>query len=251
MTTAFDLPVPDHVAHGYTIHDLNRAARAACVSNRTATLDFTLRHNTAWSAIAEHLITADQQPTFHDLVCAGSQAIYEDDRAAQRMYGVTTDRSSGQVVLRPRFTAYWGADNAADPPDEEIADGMAVYQILRTLPENQQQAVVALAVLDDYQKAADSLGLTYVAFKARIGRARKAFRVLWFAPDAAPRQRGTDRRVSSREGISDHCPQGHEFTPENTGRQRRGRICRACKRDRDAARRASSRALNPASAAAR
>lgn len=242
----------DHIAHGYTIHDLNRAARAACVSNRTATLDFTLRHNTAWSAIAEHLINAEQRPTFHDLVCAGSQAIYEDDRAAQRMYGVTTDRHSGRVVLRPRFTAYW-ATAPADPPDEVIAERMAVHQILRTLPGNQQEAVAALAVLGDYEKAADSLGLTYKAFVARIGRARKAFRVLWFSPDAAPRQRGTDRRVFSRAGISDRCPQGHPFTPENTARQRgrRGRICRACKRDRDAARRASSRAVNPVPAAAR
>lgn len=36
-----------------------------------------------------------------------------------------------------------------------------------------------------------------------------------------------------------HCPQGHEYTPENTwiDSQRGGRACRACKRDRSRVRR--------------
>ena len=29
-----------------------------------------------------------------------------------------------------------------------------------------------------------------------------------------------------------HCVNGHEFSPENTGRFRGGRVCRACKRER-------------------
>lgn len=30
-----------------------------------------------------------------------------------------------------------------------------------------------------------------------------------------------------------HCPKGHEYTPENTRRHRRGRACRQCDRDRN------------------
>jgi hypothetical protein len=30
-----------------------------------------------------------------------------------------------------------------------------------------------------------------------------------------------------------HCPQGHEYTAENTYRSRKGRVCRACKREAD------------------
>jgi HNH endonuclease len=32
-----------------------------------------------------------------------------------------------------------------------------------------------------------------------------------------------------------HCKRGHEFTPENTGRQRHGRYCRTCNNDRNRA----------------
>ena len=40
---------------------------------------------------------------------------------------------------------------------------------------------------------------------------------------ARPRQRGK---------FVTHCPHGHEYTPENTGRSKTGRYCRACLRDR-------------------
>lgn len=46
---------------------------------------------------------------------------------------------------------------------------------------------------------------------------------------------GTDRNASKT-----HCPQGHEYTPENTcmhGPQRRWRRCRTCARAQDRARR--------------
>lgn len=45
-----------------------------------------------------------------------------------------------------------------------------------------------------------------------------------------------------------HCPQGHEYTPENTYVSRRGqRKCRTCKRARDRARRRAQRPQDPES----
>lgn len=47
------------------------------------------------------------------------------------------------------------------------------------------------------------------------------------------------RRVDSRVT---HCPRGHEYTPENTGRHsvQLGRFCRTCHRERQRARRGGS-----------
>ena len=36
--------------------------------------------------------------------------------------------------------------------------------------------------------------------------------------------------VNARNAQKTHCKRGHEFTPENTGRQPRGRYCRTCSR---------------------
>ncbi|MEV0183833.1 hypothetical protein AB0I54_31795 [Streptomyces sp. NPDC050625] len=36
------------------------------------------------------------------------------------------------------------------------------------------------------------------------------------------------RTVAGRNARKTHCPQGHEYTPENTGTNSKGRYCRAC-----------------------
>ncbi|MFJ2202407.1 hypothetical protein [Streptomyces violaceusniger] len=240
-----DTDAPDHVAHGYTLRDLHALAKSACVADRTLSADMTTRYDLAWSAIAEHLCAADTQPGWNELVRVGWQAIYADVRAVNRMYGVDTTTRSGEVATAPRFVAYWLADRS-DGMDVGLLEGIAVHQILPTLPEHQRQAVVALAVHDDYAAAADALGLKYVTLTARLRFARKAFRDLWFAPDTAPPAHGTDRRVGAYgKAPATHCSAGHQWTPENTrwGKSRgagsaKVRRCRACERNRSAARRA-------------
>lgn len=231
-----DTTAPDHVAHGYTLRDIHALTRSACAADRTLSADMTTRYDTAWSAIAEHLCSAETPPGWNDLVRIGWQAIYADVRAVNRMYGVDSTSRSGEVASAPRFVAYWLADRA-QAVDVGLLERIAVHQILATLPEHQRQAVVALAVHDDYAAAADALGLKYATLTARLRFARQAFRTLWFAPDTAPPAKGTDRRVGSR-AQSNHCPAGHEYTPENTivRPSSRGRRCRACERIRDAAR---------------
>ncbi|MFF9787119.1 hypothetical protein [Streptomyces nigrescens] len=232
-----DTSAPDHVAHGYTMRDLDRAARTACAADRSLSADMTTRYDTAWSAIAEHLCAAETPPGWNELTRVGWQAIYADVKAVRRMYGVDSTGRSGEVASAPRFVAYW-THVPTDVAGEGLIERIAVHQVLATLPEHQRQAVVALATQDDYQKAADSLGIKYGTLTARIRLGRRGFRELWFAPETAPPTKGTDRRVASRAGISNRCPQDHEYTPENTIRRpsSRGRRCRACEQIRDAAR---------------
>lgn len=242
-----DTSAPDHVAHGYTLRDVHALARAACKADRSLSADMTTRYDTAWSAIAEHLHTAVIPPGRNELVRVGWQAIYADVRAMNRMYGVDSTGRSGEVASAPRFVAYWSVGQA-EPADMDLIERIAVHQILATLPEHQRQAVVALALHDDYAVAAEALGLKYPTLTARLRLARKAFRELWFAPDTPPPARGTDRRVGTYgKVLAAHCSAGHRWTPENTrwdrGRGKGGarvRRCRACERNRSVARRSAT-----------
>lgn len=97
------------------------------------------------------------------------------------------------------------------------------------------------------QIAAESLGLKYGTFGARVNVARRQFRKLWFAPETAPPMRGTDRRIGSRATeLRTHCSAGHELTPENTywrPDRRRSRFCKTCEQARGIARVAARREL--------
>lgn len=235
----------DHPMRGFTIHDIDRMARAACVADRSYSSDMTTRYETAWSAIALALSEADEPPARADLVRAGWQAIYREVRAVQDMHGVSREDRSGQIGSAPRFAAYWRVVHH-EGADERIVEDIAVHQVLAVLSDPYRDAILALAVHDTYQAAADALGITYKALVARIGTARRRVRAAWFAPETAPAVKGTDRRVGAYGRTpSTQCGAGHEWTPENTrwdrGRSagRRVRTCRACEHERGQQRRAA------------
>jgi len=53
-------------------------------------------------------------------------------------------------------------------------------------------------------------------------------------------------RLHWDENRTTHCPQGHEYTPENTAKNPRGwRYCKQCNRDRARANKARKRLANP------
>ena len=137
-------------------------------------------------------------------------------------------------------------------PEEGIVERLAVGQILATLPPIEREAIVSLAVHDDYQVAADAIGLGYSALTQRLTQARRRFRAAWVAPEVAPAAKGTDRRVGVRgKPLATHCRGGkgpHEMTPDNTYRRpspkaghRGERVCRACEAERSKARVAARR----------
>lgn len=223
-----------HVAHGYTMNDLHTLTVAACRADRSLVSDAHTRYSVAWSAIATSLAEAATPPDRQDLIRTGWQAIYREVREMRVMFGFKDREGTHGVATAPRFVQYWTIPPAM--PEEGLIERLAVSQILDTLTTPYRDAIVALAVHDTYQAAADALGITYVAFVARINVARKQLRRLWFSPDTAPPAKGTDRRVGSyNKPLATHCRRGHKFTPENTywraGRsigRAKVRTCRAC-----------------------
>lgn len=238
---SFDAPT----AHGYTMRDLHKLAAAACTYDRSMATDATTRYDVAWSAIAEALCAAEEPPAWHDLFTVGWRAIYAEVREMRHMFGQRDKDGTNEVASSQRFRQYWTLPPTR--PDEGIAERLAVGQVLAVLTESERAAVVALAVHDDYQAAADALGINYIAFTTRVSAARRRFRGHWYAPETAPPIKGTDRRIGSRtKPLATHCRGGkgpHEMTPENIYRRpspkpgKRGeRVCRACEADRGKAR---------------
>lgn len=236
------------IRFGYSMRDIDEMARSACVADRSMASDMHTRFDVAWSAIAEHLCAADQVPELADLVRVGWQAIYSEVRAMRHTFGQVRDDPNAEVASGTRFVQYWHM-----PPvhaDEGLVERLAAQQILDTLGDVYREAVVALAVHDDYGRAADALGLKYSTLTMRISVARKEFRHLWFAPEPAPSITGTDRRIGSRtKALRTHCNAGHELTPDNVycrprkgKRARTERVCRMCERERSA-RRSRARAV--------
>lgn len=231
------------VAHGYTMGELGKIARAACTYDRSMASDATTRYDVAWSAIAEALCAATEPPSWHELFTIGWQAIYAEVREMRHMYGQRVKDGTNAVASSPRFRQYWTVPPAR--PEDGMTERLAVAQVLAVLRPVERDAVVALAVHDDYQAAADALGITYAALVSRLGAARRRFRGHWYAPETAPPTKGTDRRVGAYGRASaTHCQAGHEWAPENTrwARGRGGgsasvRRCRECERLRSKARR--------------
>lgn len=226
------------VAHGYTLRDLDRLAASACTYDRSMASDSATRYDTAWSAIAEALCAATERPEWHDLFTVGWRAIYTEVREMRHLFGQRDKDGTNEVASSQRFRQYWTLP--PDKPEDGIAERAAVPQILAVLRPTEREAVVALAVHDDYQRAAEALGINYSTLTQRLTAARRRFRAHWYAPETAPPVKGTDRRVGSRtQAPRTHCRNDHELSGDNVYRRpnpkpgKRGeRVCRVCEAER-------------------
>jgi hypothetical protein len=80
----------------------------------------------------------------------------------------------------PGFARYWftfGRNTTG--PEERIVERIALAQIWDALPEQHRQLIAALAIHDDYGKAAASLGKVRGTYVSQLANARRAFRELW------------------------------------------------------------------------
>lgn len=228
---------------GYTLRDLDRAARSAVVADRSLAMDSHTRYDIAYSAITEHLCSTDTAPHRQDLVRIGWQAIYTEVRDSYRSKGYRDDGS-----MAPRFAAYW-VQRVVPSPESAIVERLALPQVLAPLGDCYRDALEALAALNDYRAAADHLGINYDALVARLRTGRRTVLALWHEGETPVKTRRTDRRVEAYgKPPATHCGNGHEWTNENTrwyqqtinGRFKRRRFCRACESDRTARRKAAA-----------
>lgn len=228
------MPDSPLVLHGYTLADIDQMAWSAVRADRSLASDARARYDTAWSAIALALAEAPHWPRRESLVQAGWQAIYAEVRATRHTFGMARDGSDAVcgVGSGQRFQEFWWHGTVQF--EDALVERLSVGRILATLTETERAAVVALAVHDDYRAAARHLGISYTALTVRLSNARKRFWRRWYAPDAAPKVKGTDRRVEAHgKAPATHCHAGHEWTPENTRwRRDKQRTCRACERAR-------------------
>lgn len=241
-----------HIRHGYTLDDLDRMTKMALGADRLLAMDTVERHDIAWSAIAEALCAAQEPPHYQELVRVGWQAIYRHVRDGLRQRGYADgarDWSSYNPTM-PRFAQYWA--NRTEPSHEDrVVEKIATDQVLAAVGGPYRDAVVALAVHEDYVRAAAALGVRDGTLRQRLTVAREQFLCHWHEGETPPARRRRDGRVASRIAEpATSCSKGHEWTPENTqirqsmvrGRPKRQRVCRACERDRGSARRADRKA---------
>lgn len=195
--------VTPHVAHeaelrhGYTLADLDEIAVQAVRWQRFhRQIEFTVRLDMAWSAIAECLYAADEPPAPNDLVRAAWAAVTDEVDRTYRSYGLNShDRYAG---ITGRFRQYWvGAGQQTRSPEEPIVERVALSQIWPRLSALHRQLLLAMAVHDDYGRAADALDKSRATFTTQLSQARRACLTLWHDGEQPSRPWGTDRRASA------------------------------------------------------
>lgn len=184
--------------HGYSLADIHRIARAAILNDHWhMARDTRARLDTAVFGIVEHLYTAQQEPPVYDLTAAAWRACDDEVQRDQRARGrQRSERGGGDMI---RHLVYWIGDaNTSPSPEHRIVEHGALRQILPLLTARQLEAVQLLAALEDYQAAADAMGITVATFNVTIANARKRFLAYWHEGEAPSRMWGTDRRVQKR-----------------------------------------------------
>lgn len=206
------MTVHDHeLRYGYTLRRLDTLVRIG-IHQRAAYfgVDTDERYAAGYHGAAELLYSAEEPPTSTDLIRAARDAADHETRRTGEHRGHGRARGDGSVSdgAMPRFWAYWDRESHVTRSHEGgIVDRLALAQIWPRLKPMHQEALQALAALEDYQAAADMLGLRYCTFCRRVGLARSAFLRLWLEGET-PGPRWRDRKVQTvggkRQSMSSH-----------------------------------------------
>ncbi|HEV2931178.1 MAG TPA: hypothetical protein VGW74_21055 [Propionibacteriaceae bacterium] len=181
--------------HGYSLADAHQLARLAVHTDRShSNRDYVERLDVAFGGIVEHLYAAEMPPHRSELVERGRSALRDDKQGEMRFRGV----SHHTMAPMPHFWRYWWFLTGPVPsPEGRIVDRLSLWQVWPTLRPDEQEALLALAVHEDYQRAADALGLRYNTFAKRVRSGRLRF-LRELLGGETPRTWGHDRRAGRR-----------------------------------------------------
>lgn len=225
--------------YGYTMADIDRAARAAVKRTEfwpyAKAISYDDRKEAAWHAIVVDLYTRTDPPaSFHEVISPGAAAIRQECYEFRQNHGRRSDTEDG---VAPNFKMYWLPPQRQkhwtdDGFSERLCEVMSLRDALSVLTADQYEALATLAVFDNqFKPAAEALGIHYQAFQWRVYSGRAKIREVWFG-DEQPPQRGNNGTT---------CRSGHDR--ETHGRKTPdGRwVCRICKRNGDRRRNARKR----------
>lgn len=186
------------VRHGYSVESIERIAKAAIYNNRWHMAgDTRARLDTAIYGVVEHLYSSDSRPDVYDLTNAAWRACDDEVARDLRVRGHRpAERGGGLMQHHLTYWLDWNRHGAS--PEHRVVEHSALRQILPLLTARQREAVELLAVLEDYQAAADAMGIAIGTFHATIAHARTRFLAYWHEGEAPSRVWGTDRRVQKR-----------------------------------------------------
>lgn len=186
----------DQLRHGYTLDHLQALTHIAVKLTGPMAADYSARFDAAWFGAVELLYSSTDAPARTDLIAAARRALQNFVRGELHTRGIPrndTWRPPGSV---PAFARFW-----FNPPsgghDERVVERVALGQIFDRLTARQREALLALAALDDYQLAADALGVTRATLNAHLSQGRRRFLALWHEGETPSRQWRLDKRVYS------------------------------------------------------
>jgi hypothetical protein len=175
------------VLHGYTMSDLDSAARIAVTKRVAVHL-----YDDGLSAVAEGLCAAEGRPVhFQDLVYMALRGVDRARRASMRSRG----QYDTKVATGSQFWRYWGGSSRLESPwEDQVDDRLALAQVWACLTPRHRETLAALAEHGQYHLAAVALDVPYDAFCKRVRRARLACRELWHDGEIPAKPFGHDRR---------------------------------------------------------
>lgn len=183
------------LAHGYTLADLHDIARHAIATDWSHhATDYPTRYDIAWSGVAEALYAADTPPTRRDLLHHARYTLHADVQADLKHRGLS-HHTYGETALNA--VRYWMLSQVVHSHEDTVVDRQALAEIWPCLRDVDRQALLALAVHDDYAQAADALGMKYYTFTAAVRRARLRFLRLWHDGETPSELWGRDRRATA------------------------------------------------------
>ena len=193
----------EEIRHGYTLTAIHQMTSLAVNTAKgwRASVDHTDLMEAAWTGIVEALLTAEHSPPRCDLVRAGQDAVNalardEMHHAGYYRRGEHRRPNYEGPGMMPAFVKFWDSPpTAIEPP---IIERITLTQVWPALTTRQRAAFTALADHEDYVLAAEALGIAPDAFRALIGRARRAFLALWHDGEPPSRLWQVDRRVFRR-----------------------------------------------------